>query len=107
VETCARRPTRPSRPVKARREMSRIPDTQASLILRLHDTTDVESWEEFVAIYRSLVVRLARLKGLQPPMPRNSPRRCSWRWRGLSSAGSLTPNEGCRKDGKARPETRH
>ena len=46
--------------------MTSVPDTQASLILRLHDRTDVESWNEFVAIYRPLVVRLARRKGLQP-----------------------------------------
>ncbi len=42
-----------------------IPDTRASLILRLSDPTDVEAWERFAAIYQPLVYRLARSKGFQ------------------------------------------
>ena len=42
-----------------------LPDTRASLILRLSDARDVEAWDEFIAIYRPLVCRLARRQGLQ------------------------------------------
>lgn len=42
-----------------------IPETRASLILRLSDPTDVEAWDEFMAIYQPLVYRLARRNGLQ------------------------------------------
>jgi RNA polymerase sigma factor (sigma-70 family) len=42
-----------------------VPDTRASLILRLHDATDIAAWNEFVAIYEPLVLRLAKRKGLQ------------------------------------------
>jgi len=45
--------------------MSGIPDTRASLILRLSDADDVEAWETFVAVYEPLVYRLARHKGFQ------------------------------------------
>ncbi len=44
---------------------SPIPDTRESLILRLPDKNDVQAWDEFVTIYRPLVYRLARAKGLQ------------------------------------------
>ncbi|WP_197440141.1 sigma-70 family RNA polymerase sigma factor [Polystyrenella longa] len=42
-----------------------IPETRASLILRLSDKTDVEAWDEFVTIYQPLVYRLALKKGFQ------------------------------------------
>lgn len=42
-----------------------IPETRASLILRLSDTSDVAAWDEFVAIYEPLVYRLAVKKGFQ------------------------------------------
>lgn len=42
-----------------------LPDTRASLILRLPDATDVAAWDEFVAIYEPLVLRLAKAKGFQ------------------------------------------
>lgn len=45
--------------------MSSIPDTRASLILRLPDAGDVEAWDEFVEIYQPLVYRLARKRGFQ------------------------------------------
>lgn len=41
------------------------PDTRYSLILRLKDAADAEAWHEFTAIYRPLIYRLARGKGLQ------------------------------------------
>ena len=45
--------------------MPSIPETRASLILRLPDATDVEAWDEFVEIYRPLVYRVARGRGFQ------------------------------------------
>ena len=45
--------------------MEQIPETRASLILRLPDARDVEAWDEFVGIYQPLVYRLARQRGLQ------------------------------------------
>src|SRR4051812_11042107 len=41
------------------------PETRASLIVRLRDRSDQEAWGEFVEIYRPVVYRLARRKGLQ------------------------------------------
>lgn len=45
--------------------MHEFPDTRPSLLLRVRDPDDHRAWEEFVAIYRPLVVRLARRRGLQ------------------------------------------
>ena len=45
--------------------MSSAPETRASLLLRLRDSGDVAAWEEFVAIYRPVIVRLAVARGLQ------------------------------------------
>lgn len=45
--------------------MPTIPDTQDSLILRLRDPEDAAAWEEFVSVYRPVIVRLAILRGLQ------------------------------------------
>ncbi len=42
-----------------------LPDTRASMILRLADSTDVEAWDQFVTVYEPLVYRLARQRGLQ------------------------------------------
>jgi RNA polymerase sigma-70 factor (ECF subfamily) len=42
-----------------------LPNTRASLILRLKDAGDVAAWDEFVAIYEPLVLRLARQRGFQ------------------------------------------
>ena len=42
------------------------PETRASLILRLQDAADVAAWDEFVAIYSPVVVRVAVRLGLQP-----------------------------------------
>ena len=45
--------------------MSQHPDTRPSLIARLRDSDDREAWYEFVDIYRPVILRLARFKGLQ------------------------------------------
>jgi RNA polymerase sigma-70 factor (ECF subfamily) len=45
--------------------MPGVPDTRASLILRLPRTEDAEAWREFVAIYEPFVHRFARRHGFQ------------------------------------------
>jgi RNA polymerase sigma-70 factor, ECF subfamily len=45
--------------------MPTIPETRASLILRLPDAGDVEAWDEFVELYQPLIYRLARKRGFQ------------------------------------------
>ncbi len=45
--------------------MPRIPETHASLILRLPSVADAEAWREFVSIYEPFVYRFARRGGLQ------------------------------------------
>ena len=45
--------------------MSLPPETRASLLLRIRDSEDVEAWTEFQEIYRPLVYRLGRSRGLQ------------------------------------------
>lgn len=47
--------------------MAAGPETQVSLILRLGDSQDAAAWDEFVAIYRPVIVRLALAHGLQNP----------------------------------------
>ena len=46
--------------------MPSLPETRASLILRLPDAADAKAWDDFVQIYAPLVYRLARRHGLQP-----------------------------------------
>lgn len=45
--------------------MPLMPETRGSLILRLKDQEDAEAWEEFVFMYRPVIVRLAVARGLQ------------------------------------------
>jgi RNA polymerase sigma factor (sigma-70 family) len=45
--------------------MATLPDTRASLILRLADAQDVAAWDEFTRIYQPVVYRLGRRCGLQ------------------------------------------
>lgn len=45
--------------------MSRVPETRASLILRLPSTGDADAWEEFASIYEPFVYRFAVRGGLQ------------------------------------------
>lgn len=44
----------------------RAPETRNSLLLQVRDHANAEAWEEFAAIYRPVICRLAVLKGLQP-----------------------------------------
>jgi RNA polymerase sigma-70 factor, ECF subfamily len=41
------------------------PETRPSLLLRIHDADDRDAWEEFTDLYRPVICRVARLKGLQ------------------------------------------
>ena len=41
------------------------PETRHSLLVRIRDQEDRTAWDEFTVIYRPLIVRLARTKGLQ------------------------------------------
>lgn len=46
--------------------MNLSPETRASLLVRLKDQADHEAWYQFAEIYRPVVFRLARLRGMQP-----------------------------------------
>ena len=45
--------------------MNYDPETRASLLIRVRDPADQSAWREFVKIYRPVILRLARQKGLQ------------------------------------------
>ena len=45
--------------------MPEIPETRESLLLRLHDPRDRDAWNRFMQLYRPVVYRLARGRGLQ------------------------------------------
>ena len=45
--------------------MQEFPETRDSLLVRIQDAADHQAWIEFVAIYRPLVYRLARRRGMQ------------------------------------------
>lgn len=45
--------------------MNRPPETRASLLIRIRDPKDQEAWYEFVEIYRPVIYRMGRRKGLQ------------------------------------------
>jgi RNA polymerase sigma-70 factor (ECF subfamily) len=45
--------------------LSQVPETRDSLLLRLADAADHEAWCRFTAVYRPLVYRIARRRGLQ------------------------------------------
>jgi RNA polymerase sigma factor (sigma-70 family) len=42
-----------------------VPETRASLLLRLRDPLDQSAWETFLQIYQPLMIRLARSRGIQ------------------------------------------
>jgi RNA polymerase sigma-70 factor (ECF subfamily) len=42
-----------------------LPDTRPSLLLRVRDANDADAWDEFAGIYRPVIIRLARIKGMQ------------------------------------------
>ena len=45
--------------------MNPTPETRASLLIRVRDPADQAAWHEFVEIYRPVILRLARHKGMQ------------------------------------------
>lgn len=45
--------------------MNSLPDTRASLILRIADARDVQAWDDFTSLYQPVVYRLARQHGFQ------------------------------------------
>ena len=45
--------------------MNEFPDTSARLIARIKDPGNAAAWETFETIYRPVVFRIARAKGLQ------------------------------------------
>ena len=45
--------------------MSSAPETRPSLLIRVRDPADQAAWQEFVEIYRPVILRLAQQKGMQ------------------------------------------
>ena len=45
--------------------MNPTPETRTSLLIRVRDPADQAAWHEFVEIYRPIILRLARQKGMQ------------------------------------------
>ena len=45
--------------------MQDIPETRASLVLRVNDPGDQQAWDEFVQLYHPVIYRVARSRGLQ------------------------------------------
>jgi RNA polymerase sigma factor (sigma-70 family) len=45
--------------------MNLSPETRMSLLVRVRDPADQSAWHEFVEIYRPVILRLARQKGIQ------------------------------------------
>ncbi len=45
--------------------MNSTPETRASLLIRVRDPADQAAWHDFEEIYRPLILRLARQKGMQ------------------------------------------
>src|SRR5271154_791889 len=54
-------------PLSDRREpeMASVPDTHASLLIRLRNPRDQEAWATFLEIYLPLIFRLTRRRGMQ------------------------------------------
>lgn len=42
-----------------------VPETRPSLILRVRDPNDADAWNQFAKLYRPVILRLARRKGIQ------------------------------------------
>ena len=45
--------------------MTSAPETRPSLLVRVRDPADRAAWQEFVEIYRPVILRLAQRKGMQ------------------------------------------
>ena len=50
----------PHRPI-----VMQAPETRASLLLRIRDASDARAWDEFAEMYREIIFRMARSRGLQ------------------------------------------
>lgn len=46
--------------------MTEFPETQTSLLASIKSLDDRRAWEQFVAIYRPVIYRMARKRGFQP-----------------------------------------
>lgn len=46
--------------------MSDIPDTRASLLVRVRNPRDADAWGQFAGLYAGLIANFARKRGLQP-----------------------------------------
>jgi RNA polymerase sigma-70 factor (ECF subfamily) len=42
-----------------------LPDTRPCLLLRVRDANDADAWDEFAGICQPVIIRLARIKGMQ------------------------------------------
>ena len=45
--------------------MTEFPETQQSMLARVRSTDDQEAWEQFVLLYRPVIYRMAKRRGLQ------------------------------------------
>ncbi|MFK7734772.1 MAG: RNA polymerase sigma factor [Pirellulaceae bacterium] len=45
--------------------MTDAPETRESLLIRVRDPQDRDAWDQFVSVYRPVVYRMARLRGVQ------------------------------------------
>lgn len=45
--------------------MTEFPETQQSLLAKVRSTDEHEAWEQFVVLYRPVIYRMARRRGLQ------------------------------------------
>lgn len=45
--------------------MTQFPETRESLILQIKDPTNLAAWEQFVDLYRPVIFRIARARGMQ------------------------------------------
>ncbi len=45
--------------------MTQFPETRESLILQVKDPANLAAWEQFVDVYRPVIFRIARARGMQ------------------------------------------
>ena len=45
--------------------MTEFPDTKSEILVRIQSHEDREAWEQFVSMYRPIIYRIARRRGLQ------------------------------------------
>ena len=44
--------------------VTEFPETKSEILLRIQSAEDLEAWEEFVSMYRPVIYRMARRRGL-------------------------------------------